>query len=133
MSKEFHGNTTVAGYIAECLALSEKTQRQIAEECGFDNQNVITMLKNGSTKVPLNRVGSLAKALKVDPAYLLRRVMAEYMPETWVNIEAILGGAVLTANELDLIQRFRMATADRDPQTVALALSAGAVFTLVTA
>ncbi len=49
-----------------------KTQAEIASEAGFANANMMTFLKNGRNKVPLDRVPSLAKALGVDPAMLLR-------------------------------------------------------------
>ena len=47
----------------------KKTQAEIASEAGFPNANMMTFLKNGRSKVPLDRVPSLAKALEVDPAY----------------------------------------------------------------
>lgn len=133
MSEQSHPQTTVCDFIAERLAQSDKTQREIANECGFDNPNIITMFKTGATKIPLNRIGTLAKALDADPAHLLRLVMTEYMPDTWESIENIMHGSVLTANELDLVRRFRSATGDKDPQPVAFNLSPGSVFTLVTA
>ena len=133
MNEQSHPQTTVCDFIADCLAQSDKTQRQIANECGFDNPNVITMFKTGATKLPLNRIGTVAKALGADPAHLLRLVMTEYMPDTWESIENIMHGSVLTANELDLVRQFRSVTGNKDPQPVALNLSMGAVFTLVTA
>ena len=60
--------TSVAEFIADRLAAIDKTQRQVATECGLENANVITMFKQGATKLPLNRIGPLAKALEVDPA-----------------------------------------------------------------
>jgi len=48
-----------------------KTQAEIAAQAGFTNPNVMSMLKSGANKLPLDRVPSLAKALECDPAYLL--------------------------------------------------------------
>lgn len=106
--------TTVAEFIADKLAASDKTQREVAEECGFENPNIITMFKKGATKLPLNRIGPLAKALDVDPAHLLRLVMLEYAPDTWEAIEDIMQSTVLTANELDLVRAYRQITGDSD-------------------
>lgn len=133
MIESSHPQTTVCDFIADRLAQSDKTQRQIANECGFDNPNIITMLKTGATKVPLNRIGAIAKALDFDPAHLLRLALTEYQPDTWESIEKIMQGTVLTANELDLVLRFRSVTGNNDPQPVALTISPGSVFTLVTA
>ena len=64
--------------------------------------------------MPLNRIGPLAKAIGADPAHLLRLVMQEYLPDTWEAIEDILQSTVLTANELDLVRKFRDVTGDND-------------------
>lgn len=50
----------------------KKSQIEIAAEAGFVNQNMLSMLKSGSSKLPLDRVPSLARALEFDPAYPLR-------------------------------------------------------------
>lgn len=115
---EIAKQVTIAEFIADQLAVTDKTQRQVAEECGFDMPNIITMFKQGRTKVPLDRVGALAKALGVDPVHLLRLAMQEYMPETWKHIEKILQSTMLTANELELVQSFRRITGDSDAKAV---------------
>ena len=122
---------SVAEFIAESLAAVDKTQRQIADECGFENANVITMFKQGATKLPLSRIGPLAKALEVDPAHLLRLTLIEYMPETWETIEQTLQTTLLTANELDLIRAYRAATGDSDP--VATVIKRDAIVAVVSA
>jgi len=100
-------NITVAEYLTQKIAESGKTQRVIAEECGFDSPNIITMFKKGDTRLPINRVESLANALEIDPAYLLRLVMLESMPDAWESIEWIMKGSVLTPAELRLVSVFR--------------------------
>ena len=42
-----------------------KSQLQIAAEAGFVQPNMLSMFKNGSNKLPLDRVTGLAKALDV--------------------------------------------------------------------
>ena len=98
--------TSVAEFIADRLAAIDKTQRQVATECGLENANVITMFKQGNTKLPLNRIGPLAKALEVDPAHLLRLAMREYLPDTWDSIENAMQSTLMTARELDLIRAY---------------------------
>lgn len=114
MAKNALTHTTVADFIADRLADCDKTQREIAAECGFEKPNIITMFKNGSTKIPLNRIGPLAKAIGADPAHLLRLVMQEYFPDTWSAVEDIMQSTVLTANELDLVRKFRDVTGNND-------------------
>jgi transcriptional regulator with XRE-family HTH domain len=132
MTEKSTSPTTVAAFLTELLATSEKTQCQISEEVGFESPNLITMFKNGTSKLPINRIAGLAKALNADPAHLLRVVMSEYSPDSWAAIEQNMGGVVLSANELDLIRKFRIATADKDPRPVSLTLKPGTAFTLVT-
>lgn len=123
--------TTVAEFIADRLAIIDKTQREVAAECGFETPNVITMFKQGKTKVPLDRIGPLAKALNVDPAHLLRLALQEYMPETWSSIEEILHSTVLTKNELELVRKYRQVTGDSDAQ--AMVVDRDAVLAIVLA
>ncbi|MDD2721356.1 MAG: helix-turn-helix transcriptional regulator [Gallionella sp.] len=111
---------TVAEFLADRIATIDKTQRQIAEECGFDHPNIITMFKKGQTKLPINRITQLAKALEVDPVYLLRLVMLEYMPDTWEHVENIMQSTVLTANELELVRSFKEVTGESDARAVVI-------------
>jgi transcriptional regulator with XRE-family HTH domain len=113
MTKNPH-RATVAQYITIEVNGSGKTQREIAEEAGFPNPNTISMFKTGATRLPLDRVGPLAKALEIDSAYLLRLVMLEYFPETWREVETALKTIVLTANEIELIRAYRRVNGDRD-------------------
>lgn len=76
----------VADYLAQQIILCGKSQKEIAEEVGYEKPNVITMMKQGHTKIPIVKVGAFARALEVDLAYLLRLVCMEYMPETWAAI-----------------------------------------------
>jgi hypothetical protein len=82
---------SVAKYLEQQLAVCGKSQREISAEIGYANPNIMTMFKTGATKIPLTKVGALAKAIGADPAFMLRLVMGEYMPETWDAIEEIIG------------------------------------------
>lgn len=105
---------TVARYLEQQLALCDKTQKDIAAACGYANPNIITMFKTGKTKVPLVGIEALAGALGVDPGFLLRLAMKEYMPEAWTALESILGGGrLVTKDEVALIQIMRFASAGR--------------------
>src|SRR3569832_2416477 len=81
---------TVAEFIADRLADIDKTQREVAEACGFETPNVITMFKKGQMKVPLDRVGSLAKALDAKPTHQQQQSHQEKQPQTRNANEEIL-------------------------------------------
>lgn len=94
-------------------------QRDIALDAGYPQPNILSMFKRGETKVPLNKVTALAKALKVDPAFFFRlAVQQEGMPLTPSDIEKIFPHNV-TANEMALVQAIREALQSKglnDPQ-----------------
>ena len=111
---------TVAEYLTRKIDESGKTQKDIATEIGYDNPNIITMFKQGLTKLPLTTVGPIAEALDVDPAHLLRLVMNEYFPDTYRALEDCLGTMVLTEHERALIEAYRLCTKDTDPKVLIL-------------
>ncbi|PLC44473.1 hypothetical protein C0Q88_07280 [Ralstonia pickettii] len=100
----------VADYVGHMLAISGKTQKELADELGFSTPNMVSMIKSGRAKVPIQKVGQLAKALNVDPVYFLQLVLREYQPETWEAIEGVFANQhVLTANEVEIIDTLRAA------------------------
>ena len=103
-------NITVAEYLEHQIQLCGKTQSEIATDAGFPKANMITMLKQGKTKVPFAKIASLARALGIDPAYLLRLVLQEYQPEIWELLnENSFSNSVLTTNEAEIIDAIRQA------------------------
>jgi hypothetical protein len=107
---------TVAEVLDQAIQDSAKTQKEIATEIGYDKPNIITMFKQGSTRLPLPKIGPMARALNLDPVSLLKLALLEYAPETWEAIEDVLGTPlVLTENETKLIRRLRALTDESDP------------------
>ncbi|MDF3154067.1 helix-turn-helix transcriptional regulator [Mesorhizobium sp. XAP10] len=92
-----------------------KSQRDIAREIGFVNDNVIAMLKSGRTKVPLHRVVSIAKALETNPRELF--VMALTQNGNEKDREAfreIVGE--FSENEREIIGAIRKSSNGADPK-----------------
>ena len=105
---------TFANYLANQIRISEISQKDIAEALGYESANIVSMFKKGLTKVPIEKVPALAKALHLDPAHLLMLAMREYMPEAFATIQKTLGHTV-TENEFELVSEVRKATKDSDP------------------
>jgi transcriptional regulator with XRE-family HTH domain len=99
-------------YLDNQIAISNKSQRDIAEDLNY-KPNVITMIKQGRTKVPINKIEPLAKSLGVDPIHMLRLAMLEYQPDTWSAIEKIMGFAV-SDNEKHILTELRLLTGSKD-------------------
>jgi transcriptional regulator with XRE-family HTH domain len=95
-------------------AASGKTQREIAAEVGYEKPNMIAMMRAGDVKVPLDKVPALAKALHVDPAFLLRLAMNQYWPEMADAIAQIFG-TICTANEVEILEHIRKVSKNTDP------------------
>jgi hypothetical protein len=52
-----------AAFIAYHLKVSHKTHVEIAREVGLSSSNLLSMMKSGSMKIPLDRVPALADSL----------------------------------------------------------------------
>ena len=112
------GHTAIAKFlearIEEIRAF--KTQREIAEEVGFNTPNMISMLKNGDSKIPLDKIALLARALDVDPGHLLRLGLEQY----WTGLGDVIDevfGHIASANEFELfLKKWRQVTENTDPR-----------------
>lgn len=102
-----------AAFLARAIEFSGKTQREIAAAAGFSKPNILSMMKKGQTKVPIDRVAALAAACHVDPAYFLRLVLEEYHPEVLAVIVDTIGEP-LTENERDMVICYRLIAPEND-------------------
>ena len=114
-------NTATARLIADRIRdlAHRKTQAEIASEAGFANANMMTFLKNGRNKVPLDRAPSLAKALEVDPAYLMRLALDQAVGATAAKAITDIFGTPATENERGWLQELREASDNSDPRITA--------------
>lgn len=98
---------TVAAYLARQIELSDKSQKEIATEAGFAKPNMVSMIKQGDTRLPIAKIGPIARALGIDPVHLFRMTMMEYEPETWLAISSVLGQPFISDNEMEIINVIR--------------------------
>lgn len=105
----------VAEYIKRQMEIVGKKQTELANDIGFAKPNMLSMIKTGSTKVPMQKIVPLAKALGIDKVFLFRKIMMEYQPETWTAIEEIFGNNLITQNEAEIIETVREVS-DLDPK-----------------
>lgn len=95
-TQQFKGSTMTtisktAAFISRAIEFSGKSQREIAKEVGFPKPNIISMLKKGEMKLPLDRIPDLAKACHVDPTFVFRLAMEEYHPAIWEVLVNTIG------------------------------------------
>ena len=112
-----HADSKIAKYLTKQIdALSGvKSQREIAVEMGYEKPNIISMFKRGETKIPLDKIPALARAINVDPSYLFRMAMEQYWPDNYKAIASEFG-AVITANEREFVEEIRKITGNSDPK-----------------
>lgn len=89
-----HADSRLAKYVAtRVLQLKpRKSQAEIASEAGFPNANFISMIKNGTSKLALDRVPALAKALECDAALLFRMALEQLSGSTTETANRALYG-----------------------------------------
>lgn len=109
---------TVAEYLADLIQSSSRSEQDIAVSIGHDNPKALQMFGRGLVKLPLSLIAPLAHALEVDPGFLLRMVLNEYMPDALPTIEATLQLTALTRNERELIDAYRRTVAGTDAYAV---------------
>lgn len=101
------------------LLAHRKTQKVIAYEAGFVNPNLISMIKNGATKIPLDRVPALARALETDPAHLMRISLEQAIGQTAAVAVLEVFGTATTVNERAWLEEIRDASGQTDPKLTA--------------
>lgn len=82
------------------------THAEIAEALGYERPNFISMMKYGTTKIPVSVADKLAELVGLDPRHFVQTIIKEYMPEEYkVWVKHFLMDA--TSFERDLIELSR--------------------------
>ncbi|MCI2395066.1 helix-turn-helix transcriptional regulator [Aliiroseovarius sediminis] len=97
-----------ANNLSDAIDASGLTQREIADRVGFNHPNVLSMMKQGVTRVPLQRIPALAQTLGMDPSKFLLVAIEEYHPGVHEVLCDVLG-LPLTDAEMGVVLMFRMA------------------------
>ena len=111
-----YSNSALAQFITRrVLELRPRTQIEIATAAGFENPNMISMLKSGATKLPLDRVLAMAAALETDPRRLFILALGQEGYETQMSVVEEIFRAVVTSNETKWLLEIRNASDNTDP------------------
>ncbi|MDP3294205.1 MAG: helix-turn-helix transcriptional regulator [Nevskia sp.] len=98
---------TVQQYVSAQIELCGFSQVEISRLCGFKQSQMISMIKNGKVKVPLDKIRVLASALRVDPVHFFNLVIGEYHAELLDVLNELRPLSDLTSAELVLIKSLR--------------------------
>ena len=115
--KKPHAYTRLAKFVEKrVLELRpRKSQIEIANEAGYTNPNMISMIRNGATKLALDRVPGLAIALECDPKHLFRMALEQSLGSTASRTIDEIFGTVVTRNEVAWLEEIRDASDKSDP------------------
>lgn len=102
---------------------STKTQAEIANETGFINPNMLSIIKTGSNRLPIDRVPALAKALNTDPRLLLQLALEQWVGGTAARTFDEIFGTIVTLNEIAWLNEIRDASGHSDPTLTSRAKS----------
>ena len=117
MMKKRYADTRITRFLEKRILelRPRKTQTQIAAEAGFVQPNMLAMIKNGSNKLPLDRVPGLARALEYDAGALFLMAMEQLRDDTTAQTVRDIFGTVVTRNEVAWIEEIRKASGNTDP------------------
>lgn len=96
----------VAVLVRQRIQMLGKSNIEVSAEAGFDKPNIIAMIKTGTTKIPMERISGMAKALELDPVYLLKLCLSTYHPTMWQCLEPFYN-TTLTMAETQLLAGLR--------------------------
>lgn len=121
MTKRPHSETRLAKFLTKRVLELRPTKSQIsiATEAGFVNPNMLAMMKNGSAKLPLDRVVGLAKALECDPRLLFKLALEQTGEDTTARAVEEIFGTIVTRNEQAWLEEMRDASGHSDPNMTA--------------
>lgn len=124
MKKPYEGSELAAFVTRRVLELrARKTQAEIAAQAGYVNQNMLSMIKAGRSKVALDRIPALARALDCDPAYLMRLGLEQSIGRTAAEAVIETFGEPVSENELGWIRAIREASNNSDPRMTSRSLA----------
>ena len=108
-----HDASGVAALIQQRQVEAGISDADLSTALGYANAKVISMIKSGTMKLPLNKVAALGRALQTDAFELLRIILSESSPDLWTTLQEITAplGALQPA-EVNLLRHLRRLSTD---------------------
>jgi len=91
----------VAARLADISAI--KSQVEVADEVGYANSNMLSHIKSGKSKLALDRVPAMAKALDLDVEIVLLPALRQYYSEEVIEMLREVFSSAQTQTERDLL------------------------------
>lgn len=104
--------TTVVSQLEAQQAALGLSDQELSSAVGFEGISVLTLIKQGTLRIPFNKVPAFAAALGLDHADMFRAVIRESDPALSKMIEEVFNPMCLSATEVNLIKHLRDLTGD---------------------
>ena len=98
---------TLIGFMETRQAALCLSDHDLGAALGFEREIVVSLIKAGSMRFPLNKVPALAAVLQLDAADLLKIALHESDPALAQLIEEAFNPMHLSATEVDMIKHQR--------------------------
>jgi hypothetical protein len=107
----------LATHMAQLVEMTGETRTAIAAKSGFKRPNILSMILNGQTRLPLDKIHPFARAVGADPDHLARLCLEAYEPDVFKLIQSMFATAedAVTPAEWQVIRAIREASAGADP------------------
>jgi hypothetical protein len=114
-------DTNLVRYLQRRIAQLKpsKTQTSIAMQAGFKQPTMLANIKAGTSRLPLDRVPALARALECDPGRLFQLAFEQFDTSTTETAIKQIFGAIVSQNEAAWLEELRAASGGSDPHLTA--------------
>lgn len=86
----------------------KKSQREVADEVGFANRNMLSLIKSGQTKLSLDRVPAMTKALDLELSVVMLAALRQYYNEDVISTLRETFGTTETRTEHEILSIARL-------------------------
>lgn len=108
MNNLINDSRSVADIVNDALEANPQIKQSVvAEVSGFAKPNMIYMIKTGKTKVPLDKAGKLAEAIRLNPREFWFKCLKEYLPGAFDEFSNYCKQPTISAMELRFIRAAR--------------------------
>lgn len=107
-------DATISQLLTVRQAALDVSDRVIAEALGYTDAAVVTLIKAGTMRLPVNKATVFANALDLDTGVVMRALLRAVDPSLLHAVERCLAPLSLSPGEARLIHRLRSAAQGRD-------------------
>jgi hypothetical protein len=102
-----HPKGSFLDFLQTSLNLSNRSLNDLAAEVGYESGNALTLIKSGRSKIALNRVRPLGRALGIDDSLLYQLALRDQFPDIWENLQQMGTKNLVSDTERELLEQIK--------------------------